>query len=342
MYTDPFSKQSIYQEQIWNSSQCLWHENTVMDFLRHLVISKGYQPADTNHKVWKKGNRTVVVCLVDDLSSCGNNYDVDVPYLFDTNTTVITDNFVTCPTQYKIYKLPDSFFGIYSHTTQDTIWNPTRNFTLAVNRLDAIRLEIFLEIIKNMELSDGHINFNCFQHDNNDAKLAFDQQWQQLPKVKQELYQYSYDHIQNSVPFRNYDFEHQQSYYSSYLNITIETYSGNNVIAISEKTFRSLTSPAPWTLFAGRYSVAYLSSLGFDVLADVVDHTYYDKIMLDENKVDAFVWQSKKAVNRVKETEFDKLQQRCAQASVHNLELLQNMRNNWPQDFVQWLTKLEL
>lgn len=341
MYVDPFNKQSIYQEQIWNSSQCLWHENTVMDFFRHLLISKGYQSADISNKVWKKGNKTVVVCLVDDLISC-NDYSFEVPYLFDSDTTVITDNFVTCPTQYKILKLPDSFYGIYSHTPMATIWNPTRDFTLAINRLDAVRLEIFLEIIRNMDLNNGHVNFNCFQHDKNDANSAFEQQWQLLPKVKQELYQYSYDHIRNSVPFKNYDFEHQQSYYSSYLNITVETYSGNNVIALSEKTFRSLTTPAPWTLFAGRHSVAYLRSLGFDVLADIVDHSYYDKIVLDENKVDAFVWQSNMAWTRVKEIEFDKLQQRCVQAASHNVKLLQDMRNDWPQDFVQWLTKLEL
>lgn len=340
MYLDPFTKQSIYSEHFWNSSQCIWHENILMDFFRSMLIGAGYTNSDDSKKIWQCKDKTVIICLVDDVRSCSSNFQKDFPYLYNKNTTVITDNKITCPTQFNVMCLPKSFFGIYSNTAQNIKWEPSRDFTFAVNRLDSKRLEILLEIIKRNDINQACINFNCFQHNNNDPVQAFEQQWHSLPEETKHCYEDSYNHIKNLVPYRNYDFEHELAYYQSYLNIVVESYSSDHVIAFSEKIFRALTVPAPWTLFSGRYSVAYLESLGFDVLADLVDHNAYDRLFEDQNKVDAFVWQGNQAINKIKQMNFSQVRTRCQEAADHNTQLLKKLQQQWPKDFANWFDNL--
>ena len=142
--TDPYHE--IYTGEIFQTSQCIWHENNLLDFFRSNLISLGYQSVDGNNKVWRRGNQTVVVCLVDDFTTCSENYSLSVPYLFDTNTVVITDNRVNVPTQYRVCQLPASFYGIYAHTPAVNTWQPDRRFCFAVNRMDHKRMLMFLEM----------------------------------------------------------------------------------------------------------------------------------------------------------------------------------------------------
>jgi len=337
MYLDPFTKNSIYDEHFWNSSRCLWHENTLLDFFRSMLINAGYSSTDDSNKVWQRHDRTVITCLVDDVFSCGRNYHSDFPYLYDKNTTVITDNHISCPTQFIVAKLPESFFGIYAHAPLNMEWLPDRDYTFAVHRLDNKRLEIFLELTKRTSLTQGYINFNCFQHDNLDSAQVFETQWQNLTDQKKQYYQSEYKKTHDLMPLRNYDFEHELAYFKSYLNVVIESYSSDHVIALSEKTFRALTTPVPWTLFSGRYSVAYLESLGFDVLHDLVDHNKYDRLIENQNKIDEFVWQGNKAIAQIKKMNFEQVRQRCQQAANHNQKLLADLRSQWPAEILAWM-----
>ena len=134
------------------------------------------------------------------------------------------------------------------------------------------------------------------------------------------------------------DFETVQT--SGFLNIVIETYSSDNNIALSEKIFRALATPAPWTVFSGRYTVAYLEKLGFDTMRDVIDHGFYDRLKETENKINIFIWKSLDIVKNLKSQNFEQLQQRCQQAALHNRSLLTQMHQQWPTDFDQWLTTL--
>ena len=163
--TDPYHE--IYTGEIFQTSQCIWHENTLLDFFRSNLISLGYQSADSNNKVWRRGNQTVVVCLVDDFTTCSENYSLSVPYLFDTNTVVITDNHVNVPTQYRVCQLPESFYGIYAHTPAVTTWQPNRRFCFAVNRMDHKRTLMFLEMRLRIQYNPDidimdYANFNCW------------------------------------------------------------------------------------------------------------------------------------------------------------------------------------
>lgn len=116
MNYDPFTEQPIHATGIWTSSHCLSKEDQVHLDLKTHLLELGYEPLNNDspnwvhNRIWKRGDRRVAICLVDSYRTVSDNYHSDLPYLFDRNTTVITDNQVTCPTQYQVIKLPDSFF----------------------------------------------------------------------------------------------------------------------------------------------------------------------------------------------------------------------------------------
>lgn len=342
----------IYDHGIFAQSQCIWHENTLLDFLCHNLMSRGYRPVIDDKKIWVKDDRQVIICLVDDVVSCNQNHHASVPYMFDPDTVVITDNWINCPTQYQVARLPDSFFGIYHHEPLHQIWQPERRFNLAVNRLDTKRLWLFLELMQRAELqglseSVDFVNFNCHVRTpdtDRDTKLDFLDELKKYLPVEDESGEWQYEHTfgiwKERMPYRNHDLDHEQVHVKAWLNIVPETYSSDDVVSLSEKTFRVLSLPVPWMLYSGRNSVARLSSMGFDVLKDVVDHKYDNMIELCTarygDKMVDFVFEASSAVSTMHDRDFDQLQQRCQQASDHNIQLLRRYRGSWPSDFAQW------
>jgi len=343
--TDPYHE--IYTGEIFQTSQCIWHENTLLDFFRSNLISMGYQSADGNNKVWRRGNQTVVVCLVDDFTTCSQEYSLPMPYLFDNNTVVITDNRISVPTQYKVCQLPESFYGIYSHTPAVNTWQPDRRFCFAVNRLDYKRMLMFLEMRLRIQYRPDidemdYANFNCWSWDGDNTSPAglkenFDRQYQLIESPYSEAYQEPYQRVRDLVPYRNHDLNQEQAHVSAWMNIVMETYSSDTTIALSEKTFRALCLPVPWMLYAGKHTVAYLNSLGFDVMLDVVSHRYDGMI---ENRTAAygdkmvdFLFEATDTVERI---QADSPRSRAQQAAEHNQQRLIEMRQQWPQDFAKW------
>jgi len=343
--TDPYHE--IYTGEIFQTSQCIWHENTLLDFFRSNLIALGYQSADGNNKVWCRGNQTVVVCLVDDFTTCSENYSLSVPYLFDTNTVVITDNHVNVPTQYRVCQLPESFYGIYAHTPAVKTWQPDRRFCFAVNRMDHKRTLMFLEMRLRIQYNPDidimdYANFNCWSWEGDNTSPAglrenFDRQFQVLGAPYDQVYQEPYQVVRDLMPYRNHDLSQEQAHVSAWMNIVMETYSSDTTVALSEKTFRAMSLPVPWMLYAGTYTVAYLNSLGFDVMSDIVSHRYDSMI---ENRTAAygdkmvdFLFEATDTIERM---QADSPHARVQQAANHNQQLLKQMRQQWPQDFAQW------
>jgi len=338
---------SIYENEIFVKSRCIWHENTLLDVFRSILISLGYTSQDPSNKVWRREEKTVVVCLVDDFSTCSTNYSAMLPYLFDADTTVITDNYITCPTQYRVFQLPTSFFGIYAHTPLEQMSAPGRRFNFSVNRLDAKRLLMFLEMqlrasnIIGSETLD-YVNFNCWSWDGaNDSQSGlqenFQRQYEQLEPQFHDVYQQTFDRLLPQMPYTNHSLSHEQSHVSAHVNIVMETYSSDTTVALSEKIFRALCLPTPWMVYSGKYTVAYLRSLGFDVMHDIIQHKYDNMI---ENKTAAFgdkmvdfIFEGVEAVDAMPET----IKARSDIAATHNQQLLYAMQRKWPTDFVAWL-----
>jgi hypothetical protein len=336
---------SIYENEIFVKSRCIWHENTLLDFFRSQLIALGYTAVDDSNKTWRRGDQTVVVCLVDDFTTCNTNYDLALPYMFDRDTVVITDTWCGAPTQYQVARLPDSFFGIYAHQTEHLPWKPQRRFNFAVNRLDAKRMLMLLELQLRSEdhpTNQDYINFNCWSWDGDNATAKglqdnFQRQYQLLESQYNEVYEHTYNRLIDKMPYRNHTLSQAEVHQSAWMNIVMETYSSDNTVALSEKTFRALCLPVPWQLYSGRHTVARLASLGFDTLADTVTHRYDSMI---ENRTAAYgdkmVDFLFEATENTQQFQQQDIADRCVQAAEHNVALLQSMQQQWPSDFAAW------
>jgi hypothetical protein len=342
---------AIYNSEVFEKSQCIWHENTLMSFFQSQLIKLGYEPVREGNKTWRRGDKTVVICLVDDYISTTDNYETEVAYKFDRNTTVITDNYVTSPTLYKVFQLPSSFFGIYNYQPALTDFKPTRRFNFSVNRIDSRRMLMLLEIVK--RLSDypnadtlDFVNFNCWSWDGDNSteqglRKNFADAFEQLEPQYKEMYADAYAEIAESMPFRNHDMSMEQAHLSAFVNVVMETYASDTTVALSEKTFRALVTPAPCILYSGKHTVSYLASLGFDTLNDIINHRYD---VLVDNKTASFgdkfveyLFTGADAYNTLSSMDPTQLKHRCQLASKQNQAVLEQMSQRWPTDFAAWL-----
>ena len=340
----------IYDGEIHQKSRCIWHENTLMDFFRSNLIMRGYQSQDSTNKVWHRDGQRVVICLVDDYTTCSGIKDPYVPSIWDSNTLVITDNQVTCPTHYRVETLPSSFFGIYAYQPNDRTWQPDRRFNFAVNRIDARRMALLLEYRKRLPWEPNrdswdYVNFNCWRWNGDNTSTEgfrqnFEDEYAALDQVVKDIHQITKDTDMPAMPWRNHDLDLESSMHQAWINMVVETYSGEAVIAVSEKTFRALVTPVPWQIYSGRYTVAYLEQLGFDCMSDIVAHSYDHipelKTMDYGDKLVEWWWQGSNNYANLQTKMWSDVYQRAQSAAVHNQLLLTRMKQLWPQDFSHW------
>jgi hypothetical protein len=187
-----------------------------------------------------------------------------------------------------------------------------------------------------------YINFNCWSWDGDNSNTPglqanFQRQYHLLESQYHEVYEYTYNRLCDTIPYVNHELSQSQAHRSAWMNIVMETYSSDNTVALSEKTFRALCLPVPWQLYSGRYTVARLASLGFDTLADTVTHRYDSMI---ENRTAAYgdkmVDFLFEATENVQQFQQQDIADRCVQAAEHNIALLQSMQQQWPIDFAAW------
>jgi cation transport regulator ChaB len=187
-----------------------------------------------------------------------------------------------------------------------------------------------------------YVNFNCWSWDGDNTspeglRANFERQFQHLESQFQEVYNETYNSVLDKMPFRNHALSQEQAHVSAWMNIVMETYSSDNTVALSEKTFRALCLPVPWQLYSGRHTVARLASLGFDTLADTVTHRYDSMI---ENRTAAYgdkmVDFLFEATENTQQFQQQDIADRCVQAAEHNIALLQSMQQQWPIDFAAW------
>ena len=326
----------MHSNETWQASQCLEHEESTVDVIHTHLNELGYQTTKIishTRSHWQCGHRRVVVSLVDDAWDCAEDRSQDTPYLFDADTTVITDNWINTPTVYTVARVPDSFYGIYSYQPADQTWQPDRDYTFAVNRIDFKRMRILSHLHQRLKFDSGYVNFNCVQGRNTDPQHNFHAllehaSAEEMMRLKQ---------LADMMPVKNYNIDHDQTYTHSWLNIIIETYSSDNVVALSEKIFRCLVTPVPWISYSGRYTIARLRALGFDVLDDIVDHRY-DQLIEAHHKISAFMDTACTTINALKQHDWATLSQRCQTAAAHNQQQLATMKSAWPTDFAAWLS----
>lgn len=348
MNIDPFTKTPINQQGIWIESHCLDKERAVLQTVIAKIESHGYARSTGNHRLWTLGQHKVIICLVDDIRSASFDYETDLPYLFDRDTLVITDNYISCPTQYRVMTMPHSFFGIYAHGRQET-WDPDRLYCFSVNRIDDRRFKLMLELGRRAHLAHGYVNFNCqTQHfdepivpDFPELRSNFRACHDHLSQDDRDKYQSSFNMLHDLMPYRNYEISHEQIHLRSRCNMVVESYGSDTTVAFSEKIFRALQYPVPWTAYAGHYAVAYLESLGFDCMSDVINHNHYDQLKEIEDKIRIFVWFSLKFAKESQDRDQCWLKDRCIKASENNQQLLREYQRSWASDFDSWLRTLD-
>lgn len=342
MFQDPFYQTHL--GEIFVKSSCMRYEHITADFLHSMLTMLGYT-ADSSRRVWRKDSRTVVVVLADDFGVCRSDWSVEPSLWFDADTTVITDNHMPLTAQYQILQLPKEYFGIYSYTPADLDYRPSRRFNFSINRMDQQRLLILLEFTSNNDLQEHWINFNCWDANGSndtvtDIQQNFNKYWQNLKSDHSE-YSGLVEQLLPAIPLRNHSMMVEQAHVSAWLTPIVETYAGDASQAFSEKLFRGLLTPVPWTVYAARGSVAYLKTLGFDVLDDIVDHDY-DNMYQDDSphgieKIRRWLECSSQTVDRLQHMPWTTLQTRCQQATEHNRNLLINFQRQYPTVFATWL-----
>jgi len=333
---------------IFANSRCLELEVNAIDTIVSKITDLGFEPT-TNPHIFTRKHQKVVIRLVDEFTTVNSIPGAFLPTLFDRHTTVITDNYIMCPTVYKVLKIPDSFFGIYSHTPGNLTWTPVKSFAYSVNRMCQVRATLLLEISKQYgnHLGYGLINFNCAPLSRElltkeEIKKSFEDFFEyNLVDPIQSQYRTSYDIVRTLVPIKNYDCTHEEMHLRSYINIVAETYYNHDVICFSEKIFRVLSLPVPWVAYASRYAVSYLESLGFDVISNLFHYRSYDHMSHSQEKIEKLIWYAREISNTVKSTEFGPVKNRCEDAANHNRELLINMRQRWPGEFAEFIDRLD-
>lgn len=348
MFDDQFYK--IYLGEIFVKSRCMEHESAVMNFFRSCLSNLGYVTQDPAQRIWHRQQKKVIVCFADDFNVCGAQLEKSPAHWFDSETVVITDNHIVVPTQYQVCQAPDSYLGVFSYDPESSEYDPDRRFNFSVNRLDTQRQLICLELacqsggLDTLQRQD-YLNFNAWDaQGNNDTKQHiennFKQHWSQIQQWYQNRYNTLVDDLARAVPIKNHEYSVELASYKSWLTPVIETYSGNVTMAFSEKIFRALQTPVPWTVYSTTGAVKHLQTLGFDVLDDMVNHDY-NSVRQDSphgiNKISAFIKASTENVQRLRQLDLNTIRSRCQQAANHNQQLLAAMRQRWPQDFAIWL-----
>ena len=336
----------IYQGEIWTKSGCLDFENTFVRMVQQLLTVAGYTA--TNHgMVWQKHDRRVYLAVVDDVVRFDSASGQSALDCMTSRDLLITDGWISKPVLAEICQLPRSWYGIYSYQPAPVDHMPQRRYGLCVNRLDAERLAVFCELARVSDLAqDAYVNFNCQAHDRDLSDQEKQQRFCDVFYASSNIVQSELDPVflslQHQVPYCNHDLTVEQVHAASLVNLVMETYYQDSSIAFSEKIFRALVTARPWVVYAGKWAVARLRQLGFDVLDDLVNHHDYDEANSRELKYRVMVAAARQAADKV--TQDPAVLARCQAAAEHNQQLLAQYRSQlakdmgtWFQDFAQKL-----
>jgi len=254
------------------------------------------------------------------------------------NLLVITANIIKCtPEQSRhIYSFDTNWFGAYYYDYPDLDVPVEKDFCCFINRIEPNRQSWLYQLIRRNLFDRGFISFNGVtkQYKNNefygmDPKEAFEHSFQKYNSI----FAPEHKKIKNSIPYKNFadTGDLLPVMLGSKFSLILEThFNDNRLISISEKTFPCLQVPRPWLLFGAQHSVEQLRKTGFDVLDDVVDHSY-DKIADHIQRQVAILDQCEKLVD----IDLNKILSRCKQAAKHNKKLLLPMKETWHEKVMQ-------
>lgn len=230
---------------------------------------------------------------------------------------------------------------MYAGTAEIIIRSPVKSFNCFINRMDPTRQSWAYQLIRRNLFDHGYISFNMdiSRHlESNQCKSTdtpidvFEQQFREHYAIFAE----EHEVLKSIVPYKNFQSNLlSQVAIDSKFSIVLETYHHDNrFITFSEKIFRCLKLPRPWVLHAQQGAVAYLRTMGFDTLDDIVDHSY-DHIEFTIDRQVAILDQCEKLML----IDLDKYSNRLSEAASHNCELLNAFYSTWHKDIDQTYLK---
>lgn len=343
--------------EIFEKSQCLEKEEQTIREIEEVLIAADF--TQSNRYTWQRGNKTVIVRLVDDFTNiCGKNWVENFPCGLNVDTLVITDNFVNSITQFEVMRLPDSFFGIYYYEPTKKVFAPDRVCSLQINRADAFRLTAMLTLVHLLADCDLHeldqhayLSFNGIiantdsRHlpDSTDLHLNLLDMWHSLEHELKVHFHRAYTTIGCHLPYKNFNLDFNDVAYKAWINIVMETYINDRVISLSEKTFRALVSPVPSIIHGSKYTSVWLRKLGFMLPDDFVDQSFdqYCSVSVGTLKTKECASMALASARRMQHAEFSKVINCLNDCAQHNINVLQTLALHRLADFARWKTQLE-
>lgn len=247
----------------------------------------------------------------------------------DGNHLIITNCLSKYPAEYDpyIYTVHPSYYGIYYQPYNVDHTTPVyKNYNCFINRFDPFRQSWFYHLVRRDLLGSGYVSFNAeipdwAAWDSSYRGLTPQEVFEKGFKEHNRIFQTEHDKIKHQIPFQNFDQTNDLTnlIMTSKFSLILETWwHENNVITFSEKTLRCLQLPRPWIVFSTMGAVEQLRKWNFDVLDDVVDHSYdtvEDPIQRQLLLLDLVTVLSNKL-------DIPKISARCHEASLHNQSIM--------------------
>ena len=204
---------------------------------------------------------------------------------------------------------------------------PDRMFSCVINRIAGERLMLLYRLHRRGWLDQGHVNFNCSVA-NSARDISLQQRRENFAVAHRMLdrpeFDDCYQDLLPRMPMLLENDDHLQggpdlSALRGRVSIVMETYHNRHSIVFSEKIFRALQTPRPWVMYCSHGAVELLRQVGFDVLDDLVDHSY-DAEQDPERRMDMML-------DSVPQAGFDLA--RCEAAVQHNQDILRRLTVDW-------------
>lgn len=313
------------------------------EYVVNLTTYVGKQVAEINKEFKSIDNKKSMEMMVGD-ACIPEHYRNQRQKVLLTNNWVSPDSLDSAVCE----QLPVSWYAVYSGDVAITDQLPDKDFNCFMNRMDVGRQGWLYLLVRRGMFERGYISFNMntmFKDPNGPGGWSFTAGGpNSLPVFDKNFEDYltefrpEHEFIRPKVPYCNFD-PNSQLYdiiMRSKFGIVLETYfDRNDVLNFTEKIFRHLKLPRPWLLFSIQHGVKHLRNMGFDVLDDIVDHSY-DEIEFNIARQSAILDQAAKLCNLEYTPE---LIARLKTAAVHNQQLLSNFRDTFHKDMDASLQK---
>ena len=210
-------------------------------------------------------------------------HNLPQPFASDSQFAFAVDYINLAPEFWHIFRCPTILENVY----------PNKHFNVMINRLSGERLMLLYMLYQADMFSKGYVGFNCLYHD---IDPDVEQRQDNFTKVHDLCGWTHWNDIHNELkPLMPMvlNMDPDTASMKSDITLVVETCVSDTVVSFSEKIFRALQTPRPWILFCSPGSVAILRNAGFDVMDDVVDHSY-DEIKNVESRTQAIIQELKK------------------------------------------------